>query len=152
MVRLVDHLHAAAIQFDLAAVDMQQAIRLLTEGLCAAHGLVDQLDSLRESALVREAEVSTCLGAEIAVPHGTLPVGYDPLLALGLSASGLPLPTPDGKPVHCVVLLAVPEDCREFHVQLLAEIARTLGMQEPLRRSVYGCSDPSEVLRLLSES
>ncbi len=110
--RLVDFLQEENIQTDLEADTMEEAIDQLVALLIRSHQLVNaDPKALRQSVLDREGQVSTCLGEGLAIPHGELPEGYPMVGVMGLSRRGLPFSTPDGRPVHCVVLLASPVFC-----------------------------------------
>ena len=79
----------------------------------------------------------------LAIPHGILPEGQSMVGVLGLSADGLAFDTPDGKPVHCIVLLATPESQRDRHLQVIAGLAR-LGDRDPaLRDALFGAASPA---------
>ena len=46
---------------------------------------------------------------------------------MALSREGLGFETPDGRPVHCLVLLGTAPEERARHLQVLAALARTIG-------------------------
>lgn len=148
--RLVDFLQEENIVTGLRADSMQDAIAQMVDLLISSHGLVgiDQ-EELRRSVLEREAEVSTCLGEGLAVPHGVLPEGHGMLGVMGLSAQGLPFPTPDGRPVHCIVLLATPAGERDRHLEVLAALARTLGGDPVMRQQLYFVDTPAHACEIL---
>ncbi len=148
--RLVDFLQEENIVTGLRARSMEDAIQQMVDLLISSHHLtgVDR-DELLVSVMEREAEVSTCLGEGLAVPHGMLPEGHGMLGVMGLSAAGLPLPTPDGLPVHCVVLLATPAGERDRHLEVLAALARTLGSDPVMRQQLYFVDTPAHACEIL---
>ena len=148
--RLIDFLQEQNIVTDLGAQTKEQAIRKLVEVLIRSHGLtnVDQAAFL-QSVLDREAEMSTCLGGGLAIPHGEL-VGSEGIFGvMGLSRQGLPFETPDGKPVHCMVLLATPLDQRQRHLEVLAALARHIGTNPEVQRSLFNASSPAHAYDVL---
>ena len=148
--RLVDFLQEENILTDLQAPDMATAIDQLVQHLLRSHPLegVDA-NALRESVMQREAQISTCLGEGLAVPHGELPEGFPMVGVMGLSRRGLAFPTPDGRPVHCVLLLATPAGERDRHLEVLATMARTLGSDPVLQQELYAATTAAHAYEIL---
>jgi len=147
--RLVDFLQEENIVTDLEADSMEDAIRKLVDLLIHSHQLRVDRGALVRSVLEREAEVSTCLGEGLAVPHGELPEGHAMLGVMGLSRRGLAFDTPDGIPIHCVVLLATPHGERDRHLEVLATLARTVGGDSLLQQQLYSARSPAHACELL---
>jgi PTS system fructose-specific IIC component len=150
--RLVDFIQEENIKTDFSATTKEAAIEELTDLLVRTHQLAPELrDPLLASVLEREREVSTCLGGGLAVPHGILPVGSKMVGVMALSPMGLAFETPDGKPVHCMVLLATPDNERERHLQVLASLAATVGMNTPLQVQLFNAKSAAHAYELLQE-
>ncbi len=148
--RLVDFLQEENIETELEAASMEAAIDQLVAALIRSHQLVGvDAEALRRSVLEREARVSTCLGEGLAVPHGELPEGFPMVGVMGLSKRGLPFPTPDGRPVHCVVLLATPKGERDRHLEVLAALARTVGADPAVQAELYNCTSSAHAYEIL---
>ncbi len=148
--RLVDFLQEENITTDLRAASMEAAIEQLVSHLIRSHQLSDvDPDALRQSVMDREAQISTCLGEGLAVPHGELPEGSPMVGVMGLSKSGLRFPTPDGRPVHCVLLLATPRGERDRHLEVLATMARTLGSDRVLQQQLYNADSAAHAYEIL---
>ncbi len=100
----------------------------------AIHELVRSLGSLlagvkrdtREAVLERERTAPTGLGDEVAIPHASVEGLTKPLLALGVSPSGIDFDAPDGRPARLVFLLLMPPKAYEREVRVLASIARAV--------------------------
>ena len=135
--RLLDFLHEENIIVDLEAATKEEAIEQLVDMLVRSNHLDDERDALLASVLEREAQVSTCFGEGLAVPHGELAHGDEMVGAMGISRVGLPFDTPDGLPVHCVVVLATPAGERDRHLQVLAALARAIGVDPNVRRQLF---------------
>jgi mannitol/fructose-specific phosphotransferase system IIA component (Ntr-type)/Kef-type K+ transport system membrane component KefB len=150
--RLIDFIHEENILTDLKATSMEEAISKLTSLLITSHHLsgVDR-DDLLKSVLDREAQVSTCLGGGLAVPHGTLPIGKRMLGVMGICRDGLHFETPDGRPVQCLVLLVTPEGERDRHLQVLATLARTVGSDEKLQAQLFDAKSPAHAYEILHD-
>ncbi len=68
---------------------------------------------------------------------------------MGVSARGLHVDTPDGRPLHCVVLLATPRGERERHLAVLAALARTVGANPAIQQQLYNAKTPAHVYEIL---
>lgn len=135
--RLLDFLHEENIVVDLAAATMEEAIEQLVDVLVRSNHLDADRDALLKSVLERERKVSTCFGEGLAVPHGVLANGSAMVGAMGISRTGLPFDTPDARPVHCMVVLATPDGERDRHLQVLAALARSVGVDKNVRRQLF---------------
>ncbi len=148
--RLVDFLQEENITTDLEARTMEEAIERLVDLLVRSHHLRDvDRGALLRSVLEREARVSTCLGLGLAVPHGDLPEGLPMVGVMGISRRGLDLPTPDGEPVRCMVLLATPVGERDRHLEVLAALARTVGADPAVQQQLYNARSAAHAYEIL---
>lgn len=148
--RLLDFIGEESIVTDLKAASMEEAIEQLTAVLVRSHQLPrSTIAPLRSSVLDREAQVSTVFGGGLAIPHGVLEDGKEMIGVMGISREGLDLPSPDGKPVHCMVLLATPSGQRDRHLEVLAALARTVGADEDFRERLFDARSPAHAYDLL---
>ena len=151
--RLIDFLQEENIVLDLDSGSKREVIGRLTDLLISSHHLkgLDR-EELLASVLEREQQASTCLGGGLFVPHGILPPGEKRMRGvMGISREGLALETPDGEPVHCVVLLATPEEERQRHLEVLGTLARVIGTDVVLRQRVVHAKSPAHVYEILHD-
>ena len=80
-------------------------------------------DTISTSLLEREKLASTGLGYGVAVPHGRIEGLKSPTAALVRLAEPLPFDSPDGKPVDLMVVLLIPDNVTQKHLEILSEIA-----------------------------
>ena len=148
--RLIDFLQEEHIITDFDAPTKEVAISRLVDLLLRTHSLhaVDR-DTLLSSVLEREGQGSTCLGGGLAVPHGILPEGEAMVGVMALSREGLGFETPDGRPVHCMVLLGTAPEERERHLQVLAALARTVGTDRAFQDQLFDSKSPAHAYELL---
>jgi PTS system fructose-specific IIC component len=148
--RLIDFLQEENISTELAAATKEEAIERLVDLMIASHHLegIDR-DELLESVLAREAQATTCFGGGLAVPHCILPDGHPMVGVMGLSKRGLTLPTPDGRPVHCMVLLGTSRQERDRHLQVLAALAKTVGTDLAFQERLFNARNPAHAYELL---
>jgi mannitol/fructose-specific phosphotransferase system IIA component (Ntr-type)/NhaP-type Na+/H+ or K+/H+ antiporter len=145
---LIDFLQEEHITIDLQGPTKEKAIRQLVDLLASSHPSDIDRDSLYESVLQREADVSTCIGSGLAIPHGELPPGNPFMGVVGISREGLHIETPDHHPVHCMVLLATPQDQRDRHLEVLAALAKTLGSDPALRSQLFAARSAAHVCEI----
>ncbi len=79
--------------------------------------------TLFEALLKRERLGSTGLGMGIALPHGRIATLQSPLAAVVTLRSGVDFDALDGAPVNIVFALAMPENCDNQHLKILAGLA-----------------------------
>jgi mannitol/fructose-specific phosphotransferase system IIA component (Ntr-type)/Kef-type K+ transport system membrane component KefB len=151
--RLIDFIHEENIVTGLEAATKEQAIEKLTSMLITSHHLDVDGEALLASVLEREAQVSTCFGGGLAVPHGILPddAGMGMVGVMGLSSEGLAFDTPDGHPVHCMVLLATPDGERDRHLQVLATLARSIGSDRNFQEMLFHADSPAHAYEVLHD-
>ena len=147
--KLIDFINEEHIITDLEEKTKEQAIKKLTNLLITSNKLDVNRDRLLESVLQREKEISTCIGSGLAIPHGVLETGKEIYGVMGISREGLDIETPDGQPVHCMVLLATPPDQRERHLEVLAALARAFGKDETIRKRLFRAKTPAHVCTIL---
>ena len=107
---------AAVLPVDIRS---EECIRLLAHEAATLH-FSGCGEVLAESALNRELVESTYLGHGLAVPHARVE-GLS--AAMVYVARGAGIPWPD-EPADCVVLLCVPAERPELHLQLLSKVVR----------------------------
>ena len=149
--RLMDFLQEENIVTDFQARSKHEAIEKLVDLLITSHHLEGAVDrkALLESVLMREGQASTCLGGGLSVPHGILPEGRPMAGVMALSRRGLDFPTPDDRPVHCMVLLGTSKEERERHLQVLAGLARTIGSDHAFQAQLFDAKNPAHASELL---
>lgn len=148
--RIIDFLHEENITTSLSRQTKQQVIERLTDLLISSNRIKVDRNALLASILDREATSTTCLGDGLAIPHGTLPNGAAGIVgAMGISNEGWRFDSPDGLPVHCVVVLATPESERRRHLEVLAALVHAIGSHRNIRQQLYHARSPAHAYHLL---
>jgi len=147
--RLLDFIHEEHIVAGLEAESKGEAIRKLTDHLLRTHPIKVDREELLQGILAREREHSTCVGEGLAIPHGPLPEGTSMVGVMGINRRGFGFATPDGLPVHCMVLLATPPGDQDRHLQVLAALARAIGKDRNVRSQIYHAESAAHVYDLL---
>lgn len=136
--RLLDFLDEQHISVDVTGRTKEEVVQCLAAQLYAT----TTKPSLTQEEFIqrvfeRERLASTCLSQGLMVPHAILDEGEAMTGILGISSKGLDLETPDGRPVHAVLLLATPDTDRKRHLEVLAAFARTITRDLNLREQLY---------------
>jgi PTS system fructose-specific IIC component len=147
--RILEFLHEENIVVGLTADTKEKAIEQLVDVLIRTNHLDADREQLLSSVLDREAQMSTCFGEGLAVPHGILITGDRIVGAMGLSREGWDFETPDDRPVHCMVVLVTPESGRDRHLQVLAALAKALGTDRGRQRQLYAAATAAHAWEIL---
>jgi nitrogen PTS system EIIA component len=88
---------------------------------------------ITEKVLAREAAHNTGIGKGWACPHARSPVHGDMVCSLGWSPTGIDYGSPDGQPVHMVVMYFVPESQKNSYLKEISSLARAIQTQPALQ-------------------
>jgi len=147
---LSGYLTEQTVKVRLDAVDKEAAIREMA-GLLARTGKVVDVGELVATALRREAQGTTGLGEEIAIPHAKTDAVSAPVVGFARSAEGVEWGSLDGTKARLVFMIAVPEAAAgDEHLRILALLSRKL-MDAGFRERLSAAEDESAVLGVLSE-
>jgi len=148
--RLIDFLQEEHIVTNFKADTKDAAIEKLVDLMLRTHPTPGMTrDELLATVVERERQASTCLGGGLSVPHGILPDGLPMAGVMALSCEGLDLPTPDGRPVHCMVLLGTSSEERDRHLLVLASLARTIGSDPAFQDQLFNATSAAHAYELL---
>lgn len=147
--RLLDFLREQDIICDFKPKDRQDAIRKLADRLYATHDVPIAKEEYVARVLQRDAEMNTCLGDGLMVPHAAVDdeSAEDVVGVMALSHDGIDFDTPDGRPVHAIVLLATAS--RQRHLEVLAAFARAIGGDHSIRDQLYRAPTPAHAYYIL---
>ncbi len=150
--KLSDFVVPGAIIADLKAVDRNDVIRELIDGLCAAGALEnDDAQLIVKATIQRENQGSTGFGKGVAVPHVKHAKIPKIMAAIGRSAAGVDFAALDRAPVFTVVLLLSPPDSPDGHLQAMENIFRHL-QQDNFRRFLRQSESAEAILELIHEA
>lgn len=147
---LSGYLTQRTVQVELRADGKESAIREMGE-LLARTGKVADVDELVATALRREAQGTTGLGEEIAIPHAKTDAVTAPVVGFARSSEGVEWGSLDGTKARLVFMIAVPEAAAgDEHLRILALLSRKL-MDAGFRERLLTARDEQAVLGVLSE-
>ena len=83
-----------------------------------------------ESLLAREAVGSTGLGRGVAVPHGRVKGLKSAMAAFVRMKESIPFDSPDQEPVKVMIVVLIPDNVTQQHLEILSEIAELFSSEE----------------------
>ena len=125
----------------------------------AIDDLIDQLDKydyitdkkeLKNAVLKREAEATTAIGMNVAIPHAKSSAVKQPVVAVMNNKHGIDWDSLDGTLPNIVFLIAVPNDSSDTHLKLLQRLSRTL-MDDNIRQQLIEATQTQQIYDLLKE-
>lgn len=135
------------VQVDLAVTSKKRLFEHIGLMFENSHGL--ERDKVFDSLFARERLGSTGLGEGVAIPHGRIKGLKEPRAAVVRVNTPLPFDAPDGDPVRLLVILLVPENANEEHLEILSELAELLS-DESIRDSLMTQTDTMQIHQDLS--
>jgi len=127
-----------------------QVLDQLVDAVGSTGGISD-VESLRTAIREREDSMSTGIGGGVAIPHVRIKSVTRPVIGVGISKKGVDFRAADNKPVHVIVLFAMPPDSNKLYLGLLAQVMVALKAPNFLERLI-ACGKPQEVVAVLNES
>jgi len=145
-----DLLSPVRIRCDVHCSSKKRLLEIISQELARNSGELDQRE-IFESLCARERLGSTGLGKGVAIPHGRVKGSLDVQACFIRLKKPLPFDAIDSEPVDLLFALAVPENCSEDHLKLLAQVAELFGNPDLLRQ-LREADNAKKLLKLLSTS
>ncbi len=106
-------------------------------------------DLVLEVIMAREKLGSTGMGHGVAIPHGRMRGLAEPVIVVAIHEAGVDFDAIDDALVHIVVMLLVPDDNNQVHLELLATLARLL-QQADIRKALRDAPDAETVASIFA--
>ena len=132
-----------ALIADLQARDKQSALCELA-ALAARSPHVLDGKRLEAAILTREQALSTGIGLGVAMPHAKLDAVTEKVIAIGRLRDGIDFEALDGKPVHIIVMIAIPEAQSMEGLNLLSRLVTRL-KEASVRQGILAAPDASAI-------
>lgn len=143
-----DLLSPERIRCDVKSSSKKRLLEVISEELARNSDAFSKRE-IFESLCARERLGSTGLGKGVAIPHGRIKGSRHVEACFIRLKKPLSFDAADGQPVDLLFCLAVPEDCGEDHLKLLAQVAELFSDPE-LLQELREAESPSRVVSLLS--
>jgi len=143
-------LHEENIVAGLDALNFKEALGKIVEALpgWGLQGIDKQ--KILELLILREQIGTTAIGHGIALPHCFSPEVHEPIVAFGVSPSGVPFPSLDGRPVHFIFLLILPQkDAAEHQKRKILQDIKWLLCDRSMQERLKGARTASDIYQLI---
>lgn len=138
------------IKMELEGKNKREVILELID-LLYKQGAVKDKEKFFEDVWAREQITPTGVGFGIAIPHAKSSAVVSPVVAIGKSSRGVDFEAIDGKPVHLVFLIGVPEKAPDLHLSILSSLSRRL-VHEEFREALMRAKSLHEIVEILSRN
>jgi len=145
-----DLLSTDRIYCDIHSSSKKRLLELISEQLARNSGELSKREVF-ESLCARERLGSTGLGKGVAIPHGRVKGTQHVEASFIRLRKPLPFDAVDGEPVDLLFAIAVPENCSEDHLKLLAQVAE-LFSDPDLLQDLREAESSGRLLQLLSHA
>lgn len=143
-----DLLSPERIRIDVQSSSKKRLLELISEELARNSDEFTKRE-IFESLCARERLGSTGLGKGVAIPHGRVKGSKHVEASFIRLKKPLPFDAVDSQPVDLLFCLAVPEDCGEDHLKLLAQVAELFSDPE-LLQELREAESSGRLMQLLS--
>jgi nitrogen PTS system EIIA component len=130
--QISDLLSPERVRLDTGIASKKRALELLSDALASddADGASLTANLVFDALSAREKLGSTGLGHGVAIPHGRMAEIDHPRVALLRLHEGVDFDAIDHEPVDILIALIVPEASTSEHLDLLAQLARSLSQPD----------------------
>lgn len=126
----------------------QEVIELISK-VAKEQGLISDIEIFKEKVFAREAEISTSVGNQVAIPHGKSDVVVEPFVAFMRTKEGFKWDENSDELVKLIFLIGVPaKDANKLHLKYIAEISKKL-INDEFRANLLNLTTQKEIFELL---
>lgn len=148
--KLTDITNTNLIEPNIAGTTRDEVIDELI-GHFDKSGILSSKSEFKQAILNREAQSSTGLGMNIAIPHGKSNAVKRPAVAFGIKRDGVDWKSLDGSDAKLIFMIAVPEKAAgDAHLKILQMLSRKL-MDENYREQLLKASSKEQAYKLLED-
>lgn len=146
--KLTDITNEQLMDVDLQGTTRDEIIDEMINKLDAS-GVLKSKTDFKEAILTREAQSTTGIGTNIAIPHGKSNAVKRPAVVFGLQRDGVDWASMDGTDAKIIFMIAVPEQSAgDDHLKILQMLSRKL-MDDTFRNDLLAVTTTEEAYRLL---
>ncbi|MBS4750738.1 fructose-specific PTS transporter subunit EIIC [Carnobacteriaceae bacterium zg-ZUI78] len=138
-----------AMTLDLQSTTKEETLSVLANRFAQVGGVSD-VEGYVENLKKREAQSTTGVGDEIAIPHAQHVSIQKPAIVFGRSSQGINWESFDGQPAKLVFMIAAPEGAGGEHLKALASLSKVL-MNMDAKTALLNAQSPEEVISVIEQ-
>ena len=127
----------------------EEAIDYMVKNL-KEHRFIDNEDVVKQAILDREAESTTAIGMNVAIPHAKSDAVNQPTVAVLQNKEGIDWISLDESLPKILFMIVVPNDSNNTHLKLLQRLSRSL-MDEKTREALINAPSKDDIYDILKE-
>lgn len=127
----------------------EEAIDYMVKNL-KEHRFIDNEDVVKQAILDREAESTTAIGMNVAIPHAKSDAVNQPTVAVLQNKEGVDWISLDESLPKILFMIVVPNDSNNTHLKLLQRLSRSL-MDEKTREALINAPSKDDIYDILKE-
>lgn len=141
------------IREELVFVDSEltskEAIIDLISKTAKIQNLIEDVTNFKEKVFAREAEISTSVGNQVAIPHGKSSAVVEPFIAFMRTKEAFCWDENSNETVRLIFLIGVPDKgADKLHLKYIAQISKKL-INDEFRESLLTLRSKKDVYDLL---
>lgn len=127
----------------------EEAIDYMVKNL-KEHRFIDNEDVVKKAILNREAESTTAIGMNVAIPHAKSDAVNQPTVAVLQNKEGVDWISLDESLPKILFMIVVPNDSNNTHLKLLQRLSRSL-MDDKTREALINAPSKDDIYDILKE-
>lgn len=127
----------------------EEAIDYMVKNL-KEHRFIDNEDFVKQAILDREAESTTAIGMNVAIPHAKSDAVNQPTVAVLQNKEGIDWISLDESLPKILFMIVVPNDSNNTHLKLLQRLSRSL-MDDKTREALINAPSKDDIYDILKE-
>ncbi|REI08293.1 fructose-specific PTS transporter subunit EIIC [Staphylococcus felis] len=144
-----DVFHLETIELIEKPMNRDEAIDHLLHQL-ETHRYIRDFNTVKSAILKREAESTTAIGMNVAIPHAKSDAVTEPVVAVLQNKIGVNWESLDGTEPQIIFLIAVPTKSNDTHLKLLQRLSRQL-MDDATRENLITADSKDDIYDILKE-
>lgn len=149
LMKLSDLFHTTTIELNLPTDTKVDTLEFMAD-LFQKDGGLSETEPFVEALLAREAQSTTGIGEEIAMPHAQDPSIQEARIIFGRSTNGIDWDSFDGQPAKLIFMIAAPEGGSDAHLKALSQLSSLL-MNPEAKEAFQKASTNEEIIQIVQK-
>ena len=147
--KLTDVINYDLIQFNFSAEDKKEALDKLTTML-VDEKVIENKDNFLNALLAREAQSTTGVGENVAIPHAKSADFDKAMIIYAKSNDGVEWESFDGQPAKHIFMICAPDGGADEHLKALASLSQAL-MDPEVKSGLEAATTKEDVEKIFAD-